>query len=85
VRRIRWSAKLLKLMTAWAWVQRHDKGETSGIGEGGGVAGEGDEPILQGLAEGFEGIAAELGQLVEEEDAVVGEADPPGVGHYRRR
>jgi hypothetical protein len=53
-------------MTARAGVHRGDEGEASGVGEGGYSAGEGDEAVLDGLAEGFEGIAAELGQLVEE-------------------
>jgi len=52
-----------------------DEREAGGVGVGGRGVGEGDEAVLQGLAEGFEGIAAELGQLVQEEDAVVGEAD----------
>jgi hypothetical protein len=60
--------------TARAGVHRGDEGEAGGVGVSGDGAGEGDEPVLDGLAEGFEGIAAELGQLVQEEDAVVGEA-----------
>jgi hypothetical protein len=59
-------------MTAGTGVHRRDEGQTSRVGIGGGGAGEGDETVLQGLAEGFEGIAAELGQLVEEKDPVVG-------------
>ena len=36
---------------------------------------------LQGLAEAFEVFGAEFGQLVEEEDAAVGEADFARAGH----
>jgi len=32
------------------------------------------------LAQDFEGVAVELGQFVEEEDAMVGEADLTGLG-----
>jgi hypothetical protein len=41
---------------------------------------EGDGPIFRRLAKGLESIAAELRQLVEGEDAVVGEAHLPGAG-----
>jgi hypothetical protein len=37
----------------------------------------GDGPIFRALAEGLEGVAAELRELVEEEDAVVGETHFP--------
>jgi hypothetical protein len=67
-------------MIAWAGVHGHHQGEAGGVGIGGGGAGEGDEAVLQRLAQGFEGIAAELGQLVEEEDPVMGEADLPRTG-----
>jgi hypothetical protein len=43
-------------------------------------AGEGDDAVLEGLAEGFEGIVAELRQLVEEEDTVLGQAHLAGSG-----
>jgi hypothetical protein len=43
-------------------------------------ADDGDVAFFERLAEGFEGVAAELGELVEEEDAVVGEAGFAGTG-----
>jgi hypothetical protein len=64
-------------MTARAWVHGRDESEASGIGEGGGGACQRDDPVLQRLAEGLQGIAAELGQLIEEEDAMMGAADLP--------
>jgi hypothetical protein len=39
-----------------------------------------DHSILRRLAQCLPPVAAELGQLVEEEDAVVGEAHLPGTG-----
>lgn len=38
-----------------------------------------DLPVFQRLAEGLDGDARELGELVEEEDAAVGEGDLAGV------
>jgi hypothetical protein len=35
--------------------------------------GDGDDVVFEGLAEGFEGVAGELGEFVEEEDASMGE------------
>jgi hypothetical protein len=61
--------------TARAGIHRRHEGEAGGVGEGRGRASESDDPVFQWLAEGLQGIAAELGQLIEEEDAVVGEAD----------
>lgn len=52
-----------------------DEHEGGGEGDGAGGAGDGDFAILQGLAHDFQGAAAEFGQFIEEEDAVVGEAD----------
>ena len=40
-----------------------------------------DGAVLQGLAQGLEDLARKLRQLVEEEDAVVGEGDLPRAGH----
>jgi len=41
-------------------------------------AGDCDVTIFQGLTQGVEDVAVELGELVEEEDAVVGETDLAG-------
>jgi hypothetical protein len=54
----------------------HERGE----GHAAGGAGDGDFAVLKGLAHDFEGAAAELGEFVEEEDAVVGHADFAGAG-----
>ena len=43
-------------------------------------AADGDDFVFHGLAQDFEGALAELGELVEEEDAAVGEADLAGSG-----
>lgn len=61
-------------MTTQARIHRGNEGEAGGIGEGGRGAGEGDDPMFQRLAQGFEGVPAEFRQLVEEEDTMVGEA-----------
>jgi len=45
-----------------------------------GGGGESDDLVLQGLALRLQSVAAELGQLVEEEHAVVGEAHLPWTG-----
>lgn len=44
---------------------------------GGGVfcAADGDLPVFERLAHGFEGSSREFGQLVEKEHSVVGQAD----------
>jgi hypothetical protein len=45
------------------------------MGESGGGPRRGHDAAVPGLAQGLQGIAAELGQLIERMDAVVGEAD----------
>jgi hypothetical protein len=60
--------------------QYRHHGKPGRVGEAGSCPCQGHDPILQGLAEGFEGVATELGELVEEEDAVMGEADLSGAG-----
>ena len=42
---------------------------------------DGDVAVFKGLAQDFEDVAGELGELVEEEDAVVGERDFAGAGN----
>jgi hypothetical protein len=72
-------------MTTRAGVHGGDEGEAGRIGEGGGGAGRGDDPILQGLAERLQRVAAELGPLVETGEARLGgEADSAGAGDDRR-
>jgi hypothetical protein len=66
-------------VTAGAGVHGGDQGEAGGEGKGGDGPGQGHEAVLQRLAERLEGVPAELGQLVEKEDAVVGEAHFPGT------
>jgi len=67
----------------------HDAGR---IGDGVAGSAQPDDAVLDGLAERFEHVPAELGQLVEEEHAVVRErdlagsrnraaADETGIGH----
>jgi hypothetical protein len=60
--------------------QHSHQGEASGIGDGGGGASERDDAVFQRLTEGRQGVTAELGQLVEEKDTVVGEAHLPRAG-----
>jgi hypothetical protein len=66
-------------MAAGTRVHGGDEGEARRIGEGGSGAGEGDDPVLQGLAQRLQGIAAEFGQLIETGEARLGgEADSAG-------
>ncbi len=51
-----------------------------GKGDAAGGAGDGDFAVFQRLAHDFEGGAFELGEFVEKEDAVMGEADFAGRG-----
>ena len=60
---------------AGARVHRGDQREACGIGEGAGGARDRDGPLLERLAHHFERRARELRQLVEEEHAVLREAD----------
>ena len=55
----------------------HGADELEARGEGGAARGAGDDdsPLLQRLAQGLENALGELRQLVQEEDAVVREAD----------
>ena len=46
-----------------------------------GGAGDGDMAVFERLAQDFEDVARELGELVEEEDAVVGEGDFARAGN----
>jgi hypothetical protein len=66
-------------MAARAGADCRHEGEASGIGKDGSGPGQGHEAVLQRLAQRLEGVPAELRELVEEEDAVVGEAHFPGT------
>ena len=60
---------------AGARVHRGEELEARGKAQRAAAAGDGDRALLERLAQRLEDVAAELGELVEEEDAVVGEAD----------
>ena len=55
--------------------------EPAGQGQGPGYPGDGHHPILQRLAQSLQGGFVELRQLIQKEDAVVGQGDLPGPGH----
>jgi len=61
-------------VTEFTGVHSGEQREAGREGETGAGSHHGDEALLQGLAQGFEGVAPELRQLVEEEDAVVRQA-----------
>ena len=65
---------------AGAGVHRGHQLEAGGHAEGPPVAGDGHGALFERLAQHLEGRPAELRQLVEEEDAVVGEAHLAGAG-----
>src|SRR2546428_3381194 len=80
-----------KLMTARAPVHRGDQSAAGGVSEGGGGAGDRQLAVFERLAEHFQRLALGLRRLVQEEDAVVGQApfarlgdraaaDPPRIG-----
>lgn len=66
-------------ITTGAGVHGADEHESGGEGDFGGAAGNGDLSVFEGLAQNFEGIAAEFGEFVEEEDALMGEGDFSGT------
>ena len=47
----------------------------AGVGHGAGDTGDGDMAVFKGLAQDFENVSSEFGQLVEKEYSVVGEGD----------
>jgi hypothetical protein len=73
-------ASRIVAIPARAWVERRDQHES--CRERGGVqsATDGDMAVFERLAEHFESRSIEFGQLVKEQNAVVGEADLPGRG-----
>ena len=68
-------------VAAGAGVHAADQHDGGGIDDGDEAARDGDAPLFERLAHDLEGVAAELGELVEEEDAVVGEGDLAGSRH----
>ena len=68
------------IVAAGAGVHGGDEHEAGGEGHAADGAGDGDFAVFEGLAHDFEGAAAELGEFVEEEDAVVGHTDFAGAG-----
>ena len=68
------------VVAAGTGVHRAEQHESGGKGRRPLGAADGDDFVFHGLAQNFEGALAELGELVEEEDAAVGEADLAGSG-----
>jgi hypothetical protein len=68
-------------IAAGAGVHGGGEHEGGGEGEGHGGAGDGNVTVFERLAQDFENVAGKLGELVEEEDAVVGEGDFAGAGN----
>lgn len=66
--------------SARAGIERCDQHKVGGKVGGSHRAADRDRAIFERLAQHFEGGAVELGQFVEEEDAIMGEADLAGRG-----
>lgn len=66
-------------VAAGAGIHGGDEHEARGEGERACGTGDGDEAIFKRLAEDFKGAAGELGEFVEEEDAVVAEGNFAGL------
>ena len=63
------------IIATWAGIHRGYQHETGRIVYGKAGSGYRDVAVFQRLPEDFQYIAVELGQFVEEENAVVGKAD----------
>ena len=74
-------ARLVVEVAARAGIHGRGQHEARRKTERHGGAGDGDRVIFQRLAHHFEHVARELGQLVEKEQAVVGQRDLAGAGH----
>ena len=72
-------ARLVVEVAAGAGVHGGGEHEARGKAERHGGAGDGDGVVFERLAHDFEDVAGELGQFVEEEQAVVGEGDFAGT------
>ena len=66
-------------VAALAGIHGGDEHEIRWKCEGAGSARNGDARVFQRLAQDFEGLPTDLGQFVEKEDAVVGDADLAGI------
>ena len=66
--------------TAVAGIHRCHQHEIGGIGETGSGAADADLAVFEGLAQHFQHIFFELGELIQKKDAVVSEADFAGAG-----
>ena len=74
-------ARLVVEVAAGAGIHGRGQHEARRKAERHGGAGDGDGVVFQRLAHDFEHVARELGQLVEEEQAVVGQRDFAGAGN----
>ena len=78
------------LMAAGAWIHRADQNEVGRKFQCPGGSGNGDDSVFQGLTQGFQNIAVKFGQLVQKQNASVGQRDLSRLGmvaaaHQRRR
>jgi hypothetical protein len=69
----------IAIISARTGIHSRDEHESCRVSYTGGSAGYGHTPVLERLSQGFQGIFPEFRQFVEEEDAVVGKADLPGL------
>ena len=66
------------VVAAGTGVHGPDELDVPGVRDRGPVASDGDAPVFERLAQRFEDRAREVGRLVKEEDAIVGEGDFAG-------
>ena len=74
-------ARLVVEVAAGAWIHGGGQHEARRKGERHGGAGDGDGVVFERLAHDFEHVARKLRQLVEKEQAVVGQRDFAGARH----
>ena len=67
------------VVPAGTWVHRGHEHETGRIFHGEFGAADGDHTILQGLAQHLQHLPFELGQFIQEQHAIVREADLAGL------
>ncbi len=73
------AADVRAVIAAGAGVHGGDHNEVGGKPQRALGAGDGDGAFFEGLADHFEDVALELGEFVEEEDAVMGQAEFAGA------
>ena len=80
-RRRRTRAFVLRIgeVAAGAGIHGGDEHEAGRVGQRDQGAGQGDGVVFEGLAQGFDDVGFEFGQLIEEEHAVVGQGDFAGA------